>query len=107
MTRIKLYVLMADHDTTEGRGPMYELGYFRTYEDALKVRNDPRYARWCVMGVHRPVKEGTYEIREKVYLINESADEFWGNDEASRREKALAKLTVEERKLLGLKDEWI
>lgn len=97
-----LHALTYNDDLTEGRGRSVVLAHFETPEDALKVAADPRFSRWCVMGVHSPTN-AKYNVRSQTITVYNSAEEFWERHEVdTKRAAALAKLTPEDRKVLGL-----
>lgn len=104
MQKIEVYTVQVNTDTTEGRGPMRALAYFSDRDEAVKVVRDKRFAQWCVMGVHDPDSEARYAIRSESNVLYATADEFWAeHDRDQKKARALAKLTLEERELLGLK----
>lgn len=86
-----LYAAMKCSDLTEGRGPMITIGTFWNKYDAAEAARG-----WGVMGV------GDGEVREiKVY---DSWTEFKKLELEDVRQKALSKLTDEERMVLGIKN---
>lgn len=102
MKRDKVFEVNYNSDSIEGRGASIPLAYFPNKREAERVVDDPRFSRWCVMGYHKP-GEQRYQIREKDMLFFDTAEEFWEkHDTENKKMKALAKLTAEERKLLGL-----
>jgi hypothetical protein len=103
MKTYKLWAVKANHDTTEGRGSMYDVFYTTTKDAALKIVNDPTfYGRYGVMGTP-PYNFGEYDVDERQITVFESFDEYKKlYDADTKKQKALAKLTAEEKKLLGL-----
>lgn len=100
--KIHLFAVTHNSDLTEGRGHTVTLAHFEDKNEALKVVNDPRYKKWCVMGVHQPGRE-QHNVSERTIVVYHSAEEFWEQyDTDAKRARALAKLTPEDRKLLGL-----
>jgi len=102
MNTTKLFELTHNSDQTEGRGYAIGIGYVTSMAEAKKIVDDPRWKRYCVMGVHSP---GThyYDIRETDVMVFDSAEEFWERHSTEGKKKAaLAKLTCEEKQLLGL-----
>lgn len=98
----KLYEITYNSDQTEGRGYTISLGFVTTQAEAFKIVDDKRFARWCVMGVHNPGSE-RYNVLERTIDIYDTAEEFWEkHDVVEKRKRALAKLTPEDRKVLGL-----
>ena len=86
-----VYAAMKCSDLTEGRGPMITIGTFWNKYDAAEAARG-----WGVMGV------GDGEVREiKVY---DSWTEFKKLELEDVRQKALSKLTDEERMVLGIKN---
>ena len=104
MEKLDLIKLTYNSDSTEGRGHSITIGYVRDDRVAQKIVDDPRFARFCVMGYHRPGSQNYQKSNESV-VIYDSAEEFWGdhNPEAEARRRALAKLTPEDIKVLGIK----
>jgi hypothetical protein len=98
---IKVFSINRNADTNEGRGPMVTMAYMNSKEEALKVVDDPRFARYCVQGIHRPGSEHS-AVAEINLHIYQTAEQFWNGIESQARRAALAKLTAEDRKLLGL-----
>ena len=87
-----VYEATGDSDLTEGRGPPRHIGYFTHEADARQVVKGEG-----AMGSTGYVKR--MDLRIEVY---ESLAEFEAGRQRSIREQALAKLTKEERKALGL-----
>lgn len=102
MITIEVYPVNTNSDLTEGKGYAIPVGYFYRRDDAITVVSDPRWAKYSVMGVHS--KNSTYDVGQlKTITIYDSAKEFWNeHDVEIKRQKALAKLTDEEKKLLGI-----
>jgi ribosomal protein L20A (L18A) len=100
MQQIKCFEVKGNTDTTEGRGPMKVVARFSTYEAAVEYVKSPAYAEWCVMG-YRSASD-TNKISEVTLLILDSIDELEEGKKSAIRDRAIAKLTVEERKVLGL-----
>lgn len=104
MQRVIVYAIMADQDRTEGRGGLYFTGLtFDTKACATKFVQSDLYAqKWGVMGTHG----GEYNIREMTITMYNSYEEarkkFPEYENAQRRQKALDKLTQEDREALGL-----
>ena len=100
MKEIECYELLANTDRTEGRGGTEVVGRFVHYSDALSVNNDPRfYKEYGVMGSKSDPK---YNIRKANIVIFDSNEDFFNMKKEYLKERALAKLTAEERNLLGL-----
>jgi len=104
MKTIKFYQVMKNLDRTEGRGPMIpaDIGFTNQTSALAFVTSDYYAKEYGVQGT--PGSE--YDVKERTYFIYDSFDE-WDQHSPDRvderkRENALAKLTVEERSLLGL-----
>lgn len=83
----KVYIVMRNADQTEGRGPMYPTGYgFTSAVVASQLVNPNDYIR--------------DEINEITIFDNLNDFKAWRN--ADLRERALNKLTREEKAVLGL-----
>lgn len=96
-----LYVLHKNSDQTEGRGHSIPVGYFKNREDAVIVNDDARfYKEHGVMGTQCDARYNVQELKMHVY---ESADEWFDQyDENTIRDRAMAKLTHQEKEVLGL-----
>lgn len=96
---ITIYEVQQNSDLTEGRGPMKTIAFFSNEDIAWKHANTlsgimgvkPKNGDW------RNEKYG--DVRVVPHNVHENLDKF---DENVAKEKALAKLTKEERKILGL-----
>jgi hypothetical protein len=104
MEKLNLIKLTYNSDSTEGRGHSITIGYVRNDLVAQIIVDDPRFARFCVMGYHKPGSQN-YQKRPETVMIYDSAGEFWDdhNPQAEARRRALAKLTPEDIKALGIK----
>ncbi len=104
MKQERVFAIMANADQVEGRGASYFTGIAFTWRvDALAFVNSEMYAnKWGVMGT----KGDKLDVREMTIAIFDSYIECKDNFEsvlnAEARERALAKLTPEDRKVLGL-----
>lgn len=102
MKILNLHAITSNSDTMEGRGGTIIHGYTTGEIEALKIVNDPRfYKRFGVMG-RAPYEGGKYYVHKKEILIFDDATEFFAYDVNAKKKQALAKLTPEEKKLLGL-----
>ena len=91
---------MVNTDQTEGRGPMKPHAYFTDLDEAKKVNNDPRFFRkFGVMGTQG---SSEYNIKKENITLFYTAEEYFNEDKNLMRKNALAKLTPEEKELLGL-----
>lgn len=102
MSTQELYAITYNSDGTEGRGHELTLGYARTRAVADQIVTDPRFSRYCVMGVHNPESCKKYNVRLAQVAIFESASELWGKEDEALRESALKKLSYAEKEALGL-----
>lgn len=96
-----LFAITYNADLTEGRGHSIILGYTKTLELAKAIVADRRFSRYCCMGYQSP-DDWKHSVSQKPVLIFESVDEPFELEEQKLREKALAKLSPEERRVLGL-----
>ena len=94
---ISVYETVGPVDTTEGRyGGNQSYGYFAELAEAIKCARGKG-----VMGTEGEVKtRAAISVNDIVYLIEEI--EVNTSLDSLRRKKALAKLTAEEKKILGL-----
>ena len=102
MSTLEFYAITYNSDGTEGRGHEVTLGYARDKAVADAIVSDPRFARHCVMGVHNPASCVKNNVHRAKLHIFETPDEPWAVEEAALRKAALAKLTKEEKEVLGL-----
>ena len=101
METIELFATTRNTDQTEGRGANVPTGYFRDRRIAEAVVMDKRYAQFCIMGVqtNSDIKD---MIDSKPINIYDSVEDFFNNLDGKVRERAIAKLSMEERRVLGL-----
>ena len=102
MKVLDTHAIYVNSDQNEGRGPMKLLAHFTNVHAARAVVADPRFAQWCVQGVHNPIDEKHNNIHRQTIIVFDNAAEFYSDADRERREKILAKLTPAERKFLGL-----
>lgn len=100
METLELFKLTSNSDTTEGKGYTIVHGYVRNMELARAIVADKRYSRYCVMGCQQP-DDYKYMVENSLITIYNSAEEFFDNTPEEIKKRALAKLTPEERKVLG------
>jgi hypothetical protein len=79
-------------DLTEGRGHKVSIGFFTHQSDAVQAAK-----KRGVWGSDASVEKATVKIR-----IYESFDEYKNATDENIREKALSKLTDDEKRVLGL-----
>lgn len=102
MLRQTLFAITYNSDSTEGRGHTLILGYAKSQELAVQIVTDPRFSQYCVWGVHSPSDAVKYNVKETELTIFESVEEAYVIRDEWTRQKALEKLTAEERRVLGL-----
>jgi hypothetical protein len=100
MMTIKYYELTYNSDSVEGRGYAKVAARFVNKEDAVAVCEDPRF--WKEHGVMGTRMDPKYDVREVCGPLFESAAAYWTYDEEGIRQAALAKLTDDEKRVLGL-----
>ena len=103
MRTTEYFAITANSDTTEGRGHKFDTGVVFTNEaDAIAFATSSRYKRWGVQGT----VGSKYDVRKCTTHIFDRLEDFDANwdtvQKVEQREKALAKLTAEDRKALGL-----
>jgi hypothetical protein len=108
MKTIKLFELSRNSDQTEGRGHNVPVGYFEALDQVLKTNDDERFfSKYGVMGTKYTSVSGgflPYNIVLKTFDIYSTSEEFFEkHDKQTKIQKALAKLTEEEKELLGVK----
>lgn len=98
---IEVTTIYSNSDNIEGRGHDVEVAHFANHSDAVAVCKDERfYKQHGVMGMPMNPEYACKKHRMHVY---ESAQEYWNqHDEHNKRQRALDKLTTEEKKILGL-----
>lgn len=102
MKIIELWACLKNQDQTEGRGPMEVVCYAKDESTALEIVNLPVF--WGKHGVQgcRPYGDGKYDVSLKSLLIFDSVGEYVSHSKDEKVKKALAKLTTEDKRLLGL-----
>ncbi len=102
MITIEYFVIMAEKDQCEGRGGLEETSiYFLNYQDALEFTKRKEMQEFTVMGHVRA--EGHKElIKEKTTIIFDNLNEYTEQYKNKLKQQALAKLTLEEKRILGL-----
>ena len=96
-----IYAVLINADTNEGRGPMLPLAYFHTKQEALAVVSDKRFAKWGVQG---HLGDPGSNVSLGPMCLYDSPEDFWKqHDNENKKMHALAKLTDEEKTLLGLR----
>lgn len=103
LKRITAYEVRGQTDTTEGRGGTYLVGYFFNKSKADEAAKDKGV--WGAAGdVHTVnVVELTYPQGFKVFYLDKPIDVKSATNEELKA-KALAKLTTEDKLILGIKD---
>ena len=87
---LKILVVKKNADMTEGSGPMMPVAYFTEFDDALQCKNKIP----GIMGTRSGI-----EIEEIIVFDNFND---WNHGRLDKiKKRALEKLTVEERKVLG------
>lgn len=92
----KVYLVMYNADSTEGRGPMIPSQCFKHEEDAIKYA-EANY-NWYK---HGAIKQGFAQIKELFVLDSYKETEKIAKIEAIKRVKAL--VSKEDMELLGIK----
>lgn len=101
MQVINCWEVLGHTNTTDGMGPMKVLARFSSKEQAeLYVKSKP-YAKHCVQG-HQDWKYDKDNIKQASLVILDNADEIVEMRRQELRNKAIAKLSDEEREALGL-----
>lgn len=86
MQRLKVYQVMENADSVEGRGPMVHVAYFKHLDDAQIIA----------------VPIWGAEVRDTDLVIFDSLSEYKEHTIGEAKMKALAKLSTENKKALGL-----
>jgi len=99
-----VYIVLKNADFTEGRGPMLLHTVFSDGEEAIKYVEKQKGIFGSPQNVERGkgsyARANGYEIVE--HDVFQSADDLLDRAIAFEREAALGKLTLRERRLLGL-----
>lgn len=95
-----IYIAQKNADTTEGRGPMINVCAFFTFEEAAKFVDD----KPGVMGRREKWSEKKWGGDWKILPIAvfDNVAEYESEHQEELRQAALKKLTLEERRILGL-----
>jgi hypothetical protein len=103
MKPIKLFAVKKNNDQTEGRGPMVDVYYTEKQELALKIVNSEIfYRKYGVQGTP-PYENGKHDVGPKDIVILENYEDFLKAEKNIKAQKALDKLTEEDKQILGLK----
>ncbi len=92
MIKYKVYEVTVNSDMTEGRGPMRHLAFFTDQNDA-ELAGEPHK----IMGVGKG-----HSVKFKELRIYQSLNEYTERTAYSLRKSALAKLTDDEKRALGI-----
>lgn len=95
----KIFEVFANSDSTEGRGRTICIGIFTNRENA-----EARARGQGVMGTNADVKSSTAKVVHfsgEIYLLGRNVEKSFDPTE-ELRQRALSKLTPEEKKVLGL-----
>ncbi len=105
MKTIETWNLLSNTDLTAGRGAKIVVGRFSNKEAATYAYQDNRFSKYCVMGYHDPIRNPNpgYNMEHEFLVIHDTAESFWHNSEDEIRKRAIAKLSPEELKALGIK----
>ena len=100
---MRLYKVQGHTDTTEGRGPMYTVGYFTDFEIAQRASKGKGVmgGDGSVETVTATVAVFTADNGEVMHGIIKEFVQVEYEDPADVRKRALEKLTPKERKALG------
>lgn len=106
MINVKYFTIMAEKDQSEGRGGLGDTGInFSNYADALsftKTNEMKEYKEYTVMDYYVRDEGHRELIKERNVVIFDSLLECAEHNKNKLRENALAKLTKEEKHVLGL-----
>lgn len=102
MELINLFAVTSNTDLIEGRGTTIVQGHFRERHIAEATVRDPRYSRFCVMGVQSD-SDVKHAVRDETIRIYSSVAEFFNNTVEERRKRAIAKLNDDDLDALGIK----
>lgn len=101
MQVLELFKITYDSDTVEGKGHTITLSYADSSDVAKSIVEDKRFARYCVMGIQNP-SDYIYKVHKEIIKIFNNPDDFFSNTRDAIKERALSKLTAEEREALGI-----
>jgi len=109
MEAIEVFSVTENADSTEGKGPTVDTGICFTSEtDAVDFASSAHYKKFAVMGFVKigDRNAGKHNVRRRVFELYDSMEDYEINSPIAENEKkrfaALAKLTDEEKELLGL-----
>lgn len=92
---IEIYIVKLNADLTEGRGPMV---FHSAWEDKIEAEKVADY----IDPYFKPGQRRSGLSSVEPAILHESFDEYKNNGDKKIKERALAKLTDYEKKLLGL-----
>ena len=107
MKSIEIFSITGNTDKTEGRGREIDTGIsFTTEAAAIEFAKSKHYGQFAVMGYVNQ-EYAKYNVSHKVFDVFDSMKDYETNHpkaiKENKRLAALAKLTDEEKELLGLK----
>ncbi len=101
MQVINCWEVLGHTNTTDGMGPMKVVARFFSKEQAELYVKSKSYAKYCVQG-HQDWKYDKNNIEQVSLVILDDVGEIVEMQRQELRNKALAKLSDEEREALGL-----
>ena len=101
MQVIKCWEVLGHTNTTDGMGPMKVVARFSSKEQAGLYVKSKQYAKYCVQG-HQDWKYDKNNIKPSSLIILDNVGEIVEMQRQELLDKALAKLSDEEREVLGL-----
>lgn len=106
MQTITFWEVLENADKVEGKGSMVGTGIaFPSKEAAVAFASSKHYKPYAVMGIINK-EYAMYDVKEKCITIFSSMEDFENNFEAHKKEvirqRAINKLTKEERDALGI-----
>lgn len=101
MIKAIIFAVKANRDQTEGKGPMYTVARFSNKEEAIQLQISKDFARdYGVQGTPYAASD----VEEEEIKVYDSFAEYSLEKREDIRKRALAKLTQEEKRVLGLSD---
>lgn len=105
MKQYNYFLVTRNADTTEGRGPKLPTDVaFTSQEAAVAFVESDHYKKWGVQNL----TGSKYDVEETTVFVFDSVAQYKKShpsmEAARKRQEALSKLTIEDRRALGLGD---
>ena len=103
MQTLESFDVLGHTDTNDGTGPMTVVARFRSRDAALDYIRTPEYCgMWSVQGIPVNKLYENYLVVPSNLVIYDSVEELLQHNKEDLKQRALKKLSLQEREALGL-----